>query len=237
MSANSAIQHVSAGLGAYIGGQILVRSQDGDLHKFNMVGIVSVAATLFSLWLAGQVKAAVHTRPETVNSESGEVMAGGGGASGGLAAGSLPLTDANSHTVSVAYDSAGRVGTITRPDSTTEKFTNDQESGWTNSGTSVSPAPATLLAQAGSTLHQPEQQHDDDPARLDGPGPARQRHRPAGQRPALRPELQRPGHGGRRPGQPEHAVFSYDSKGNVTSILYEDGNYRVTTPTTAIPSR
>ena len=47
------------------------------------------------------------------------------------------------------------MGTISRPDSTTEKFTNDQESGWTNSGTSGSPAPATLLAQAGGTYTSP----------------------------------------------------------------------------------
>ena len=59
MSANSAVQHVSAGLAAYVGGRILVRSEDGYLHNFSMVGLISVAATLLSLWLAGQVK-----RPE-----------------------------------------------------------------------------------------------------------------------------------------------------------------------------
>jgi YD repeat-containing protein len=45
------------------------------------------------------------------------------------------ITDPRSKTVTVAYDSASRVATISRPDSTTEKFTNFQESGWTNSGT------------------------------------------------------------------------------------------------------
>jgi RHS repeat-associated protein len=65
------------------------------------------------------------------------------------------ITDPRSNTVTISYDSAGRVGTITRPDSTTEKFTNDQESGWTNSGTSGSPAAATLLAQAGGTYTSP----------------------------------------------------------------------------------
>ena len=61
-----------------------------------------------------------------------------------------------SHTRSpITYDSASRVATISRPDSTTEKFTNDQEAGWTNSGTSGSPAPATLLAQAGGTYTSP----------------------------------------------------------------------------------
>ena len=41
--------------------------------------------------------------------------------------------------VTVAYDSAERVGTITPPDLATEEFTAYQEQGWTNSGTSASP--------------------------------------------------------------------------------------------------
>ncbi len=65
------------------------------------------------------------------------------------------ITDPRSHTVTIAYDSASRVGTISRPDSTHETFTNDQESGWTNSGTSGSPAAPTLLAQAGGTYTSP----------------------------------------------------------------------------------
>ena len=75
MSANSAVQHVSAGLGAYIGGRILVRSQDGALHNFNMVGLISVVATLFSLWLAGQVKPAAEPGPGVVEKETGHVTA------------------------------------------------------------------------------------------------------------------------------------------------------------------
>ena len=47
------------------------------------------------------------------------------------------------------------MSTISLPDSTSETFTNDQESGWTNSGTSISPAAATLLAQATSTYTSP----------------------------------------------------------------------------------
>ena len=61
MSANSAVQHVAAGLGAYVGGQILIRASDGTLQRFNLVGLVSVAATLFSLWLAGRVKSVIET--------------------------------------------------------------------------------------------------------------------------------------------------------------------------------
>ena len=47
------------------------------------------------------------------------------------------------------------MATISRPDSTTETFTNFQESGWTNSGTARSPASPTLLAQASGTYTSP----------------------------------------------------------------------------------
>ena len=62
------------------------------------------------------------------------------------------LEDPMTNLVTISYDSASRVGTITQPDLTTEEFSADQEQGWTNSGTSGSPAPATLLAAAGSTF-------------------------------------------------------------------------------------
>ena len=55
----------------------------------------------------------------------------------------------------VTYDSAERVGTITRADSTTETFSSAQEQGWTNSGTSGSPAALTLLAEVGSAYTDP----------------------------------------------------------------------------------
>ena len=59
------------------------------------------------------------------------------------------------NTVTIAYDSAERVGTITRPDLSTEEFSAYQEQGWTNSGTSGSPAPATLLAASVATYTDP----------------------------------------------------------------------------------
>src|SRR5208283_4356594 len=65
------------------------------------------------------------------------------------------VTDPNSKTVTVAYDSAERASTITRPDSSVEKFVPNQEAGWTNSGTSGSPAAAALLAAAASTYTDP----------------------------------------------------------------------------------
>ena len=58
MSANSAVQHVSAGLGASAGGWILGPLQDGHLRHFGTVGLISVGATVVSLWIAGRVRRA-----------------------------------------------------------------------------------------------------------------------------------------------------------------------------------
>jgi RHS repeat-associated protein len=64
------------------------------------------------------------------------------------------VTDPNGNAMTVAYDAANRVGTITNPDSTTETFVAAQEQGFVpaGSGTSSSPAAATLLATASSTF-------------------------------------------------------------------------------------
>jgi YD repeat-containing protein len=65
------------------------------------------------------------------------------------------LTDPMSNVMTISYDSAGRVGTITRPDLTTEEFSAYQEQGWTNTGTSGSPAPAALLAASAAKYTDP----------------------------------------------------------------------------------
>jgi predicted MFS family arabinose efflux permease len=65
MSANSAVQHLSTGLGAYLGGRILVKAADGTLRNFDKVGLIAVAVTLLSLWLAGRVRPAQATKPAT----------------------------------------------------------------------------------------------------------------------------------------------------------------------------
>ncbi len=65
------------------------------------------------------------------------------------------ISDPLSHVMTVSYDSAERVSTISLPDGSVETYTNDQESGWTNSGTSGSPAAPTLVAQAGSGYTSP----------------------------------------------------------------------------------
>jgi MFS transporter, DHA1 family, inner membrane transport protein len=55
LGANSAVQHVAAGLGASIGGWILSK-HDGKLEHYPIVGIISVVGTLVSLWLAGRLR-------------------------------------------------------------------------------------------------------------------------------------------------------------------------------------
>ena len=62
MSANSAMQHLSTGLGSALGGIILVKAPDGTLENFDKVGMIAVASTLLSLWLAGLVRPA---KPES----------------------------------------------------------------------------------------------------------------------------------------------------------------------------
>ncbi len=63
MSANSAVQHLASGVGAAIGGQILVKAADGTQQHFNRIGLFAVVATAISLWLAGRVRPAAETEP------------------------------------------------------------------------------------------------------------------------------------------------------------------------------
>ncbi len=56
LSANSSVQHVAAGLGAYLGGIIVTQSAHGKIEHFGTVGWIAAAATLSSLWLAGRVR-------------------------------------------------------------------------------------------------------------------------------------------------------------------------------------
>jgi MFS transporter, DHA1 family, inner membrane transport protein len=65
MSANSAVQHLSAGVGAAIGGKILIKSAGGEFLHYERVGIIAVAATLLSLWIAGLVRPATAAKLST----------------------------------------------------------------------------------------------------------------------------------------------------------------------------
>ena len=131
-----------------------------------------------------------------------------------------PLTNV----VSITYDSAERVGTITRPDLTTEEFSPYQEQGWTNSGTSGSPASATAAGR-----RRPRRYTD-----------------PNLNQTALRPDWYGLGMTGvsvdalgdvatydlNSNGLATVAIdqvnritsFTYDSKGNITDEIYPDGN-------------
>jgi predicted MFS family arabinose efflux permease len=64
MSASSAVQHISTGFGAYLGSKII--DDDKVTHAmlyFNRVGLLALAATLVSLWLAGRVRPAAKPAP------------------------------------------------------------------------------------------------------------------------------------------------------------------------------
>jgi predicted MFS family arabinose efflux permease len=68
MSANSAVQHFSTGLGAYLGGRIIVGDPvDHTIHNFDKVGFIAIGATLVSLWLAGRVRPAAKSATQTAD--------------------------------------------------------------------------------------------------------------------------------------------------------------------------
>jgi DHA1 family inner membrane transport protein len=56
LGANSAVQHVAAGLGAFVGGFILTKAPDGTIEHYPIVGFLGIGATLVSLWLAGRIR-------------------------------------------------------------------------------------------------------------------------------------------------------------------------------------
>jgi len=58
LSANSSVQHIASGFGAYLGGAIVTQTSDGRIEHFGTVGWIAAAATLSSLWIAGRVRVA-----------------------------------------------------------------------------------------------------------------------------------------------------------------------------------
>lgn len=58
LSANSSVQHVASGLGAYIGGLVVEQSAGRQIEHFGTVGWIAAGSTLLSLWLAGRVRVA-----------------------------------------------------------------------------------------------------------------------------------------------------------------------------------
>ena len=57
MGANSAIQHIAAGLGTSVAGLILFQPKDGPIEHYPFVGLIAAAASLSTLWLAGRLRA------------------------------------------------------------------------------------------------------------------------------------------------------------------------------------
>lgn len=64
MSANSSVQHIASGIGAYVGGMIITQTPDGKMHQFGLVGWIAAITTLSTLWLAGRLRLA-EARPIT----------------------------------------------------------------------------------------------------------------------------------------------------------------------------
>lgn len=58
LSANSSVQHVASGIGAYIGGSIITEGAEHRLENFGQVGWIAAGATLLSIWLAGRIRPA-----------------------------------------------------------------------------------------------------------------------------------------------------------------------------------
>ncbi len=56
LSANSSVQHLAIGSGSYLGGLIIAESADGRLLHVPILGLVSAAATMICLWLAGRIR-------------------------------------------------------------------------------------------------------------------------------------------------------------------------------------
>jgi DHA1 family inner membrane transport protein len=56
LSANSSVQHLACGVGAYLGGTIITQVKGGPIEHFGTVGWIAAISTLFTVWLAGRVR-------------------------------------------------------------------------------------------------------------------------------------------------------------------------------------
>jgi predicted MFS family arabinose efflux permease len=61
MTLNSAVQSISMGLAAFLGGLIIGRDAQGQLSLYWVAGIMGVMASGLSAWLAGQLR--MHDKP------------------------------------------------------------------------------------------------------------------------------------------------------------------------------
>jgi predicted MFS family arabinose efflux permease len=63
LSATSSVQHVSSGIGAYVGGLIITQAGDGTIQRFGWVGWIACLTTLATLWLAGRLRTVDESKP------------------------------------------------------------------------------------------------------------------------------------------------------------------------------
>lgn len=56
LSANASVQHVSSGIGAFVGGLIVTQNSSGAIEGFGIVGLIAAASTFISLFVAARVK-------------------------------------------------------------------------------------------------------------------------------------------------------------------------------------
>jgi predicted MFS family arabinose efflux permease len=69
MSVYSSVQHISGGIGSYLGGAILGTAADGSLTNYGWDGVIAVVATLFSLYLASRLRPANSTASMPITPE------------------------------------------------------------------------------------------------------------------------------------------------------------------------
>lgn len=61
MTLNSAVQSISMGVAAFLGGLIIGRDAQGQLSLYWLAGLIGVVASALSAWLAGQLR--MHDKP------------------------------------------------------------------------------------------------------------------------------------------------------------------------------
>ena len=134
------------------------------------------------------------------------------------------VVDPRSKTVTVTLDAAGRASSVARPDGASESFAPYQKQGYDTSGTSGSPAVATLLAESKATYTDPNSGTTDHRVDWRGQGLTNQLSDAAGHVTTLDRDsnglatvtidrLNRA------------SLATYDSQGNPTQWTYPDQNY------------
>jgi DHA1 family inner membrane transport protein len=64
LSVNSAVQHLSMGLGSFVAGLVLVEAPDKTILNYPWVGLMAAASTILSVWLSRYVRPAPRVAPE-----------------------------------------------------------------------------------------------------------------------------------------------------------------------------